>query len=262
MNLSTENDAALFFATVAEKRSPVKNSEDVVVGAIGRDLFEKFFAGYTKKQWGVEARELSPLVASRIPFRVNTDDRYFTDKYQYMPMDGYTAMFKRILDHRNIDVRLNISFRKSHDSISPAHTVYTGPIDEYYNYFLGKLPYRSLIFAHEFIEGIDHFQEVGTVNYPNDHAYTRITEFKHLTGQESEGSSIVREYPSALGEPYYPIPMDETKKIYEKYEQFSKSDASVTFVGRLAQYRYYNMDQAVAAALLASERLIERFKSI
>ena len=262
LNLTTDDEAARFFRGVAEERSPIQNSEDVVVNAIGRDLFDKFFAGYTKKQWGIDARNLSPSVAARIPFRVNTDDRYFTDKYQYMPLEGYTKLFNRILDHNRILVMLDTPYQNIVGQWLPVHTVFTGPIDEYYEYKMGKLAYRSLAFEHEHVDNLERFQDVGTVNYPNDYSYTRITEFKHLTGQVSSGSSIVREYPTALGDPYYPIPMPETKAIYERYESIAAGDKSVTFVGRLAQYRYYNMDQAVAAALVTAERVVAGLKKL
>lgn len=258
LSLSTEAEAAAYFAEVAEARRPVRTSEDVVVNAVGRDLYEKFFRGYTLKQWGRDASELASSVAARIPFRTNTDDRYFTDAHQVMPRDGYTAMFERMLDHPNIAIRLGVDFSELRESYAPRHTVFTGPIDQYFGYRYGHLPYRSLRFEHEHLPEVERFQEVGTVNYPNDFAFTRITEFKHLTGQRTAGTSIVREYPSEHGDPYYPVPMEESAALYDRYKALADRTSGVTFVGRLAQYRYYNMDQVAGAALAAAANVIEQ----
>jgi len=273
-----EGGATAFFEQVREPRNPVLSSEDVVLNSVGRDLYEKFFLNYTRKQWGLEPSQLKAGVAARIPVRTNTDDRYFTDTFQAMPLDGYARMFERMLDHPNITVDLGVDFSEacgrvdletSQAPVSPTptpggrgeawkHVVYTGPIDAYFNYCFGPLPYRSLRFEHEHLGNIERFQKVGTVNYPNDHAYTRITEFKYLTGQQHSGTSIVKEYPQTEGEPYYPIPRNENEALYKRYEQLADQEPNVTFVGRLAQYRYYNMDQVVAAALKAAENLIAK----
>jgi UDP-galactopyranose mutase len=245
-----------FFNSVIEKRDPVRTSEDVCMISVGPDLFEKFFKNYTIKQWGLNPSQLSASVAARIPTRTNTDDRYFTDTYQQMPLNGYTAMFTRMLDHPNIDIRLNTDFFEIRDSLSTDYIVYTGQIDRYYDFRFGKLPYRSINFIHEHIADIEYFQQVGTVNYPNEKDYTRITEFKHLTGQSCKGTSIVKEYPCSSGEPYYPIPRPENAELFKRYQSLAMEDSNVFFVGRLAQYRYYNMDQAVAAALSLSKKIL------
>ncbi|WP_424681509.1 UDP-galactopyranose mutase [Frateuria sp. YIM B11624] len=252
-----EPAAAAFFERAREPRDPVHSSEDVVLNSVGRDLYEKFFLNYTRKQWGLEPSQLKAGVAARIPVRTNTDDRYFTDTFQAMPLHGYTRMFEAILDHPRITVELGVDFNDVRDRIERDHTVYTGPIDAYFGYCFGRLPYRSLSFEHEHLPGVERFQETGTVNYPNDHAYTRITEFKHLTGQVHSGTSIVREYPQAEGEPYYPVPREENEALFKRYEGLAKAERDVTFVGRLAQYRYYNMDQVVGAALAAAKRLLD-----
>lgn len=259
LNLNDE-EVAQFFEKVREPRSPVKTSEDVVLNSVGRDLYEKFFLNYTKKQWGLDPSELKAGVAARIPVRTNTDDRYFTDKYQAMPLHGYTKMFENMLNHSNIEVKTGVDFSQIKNEIKAHHVVYTGPIDEYFNYCFGKLPYRSLRFHHEHHPNTTQLQSVGTINYPNDFDYTRITEFKHLTGQTHYGTSTVKEYPQSEGDPYYPIPNDENEALYKQYETLAKTETGVTFVGRLAQYRYYNMDQVVGAALTAAENLIEKFK--
>ena len=224
--------------------------------SVGEDLCDKFFRGYTRKQWGVDLSQLSAGVAARIPTRTNDDDRYFTDDFQFMPAAGYTAMFRRMLANPKIEIRLSTDYFELRQSVQCDHTVFTGPIDAYFDYRFGKLPYRSLSFEHEHIGARARYQDVGTVNYPNDHEFTRITEFKHLTGQSHEGTSIVREYPSDRGDPYYPIPRPENEALFKQYQALAQTEEAVSFVGRLAQYRYYNMDQVVGAALAAVSRLV------
>jgi len=244
-----------YLQSVRIEKSSVRTSEDVVLNSVGHDLCEKFFRGYTLKQWGIDLSQLSAGVAARVPVRTNDDDRYFSDTFQFMPAKGYTAMFDRMLDHPSITVKLGADYTAVRNEVSYGHTVYTGPIDAYFDHCYGPLPYRSLEFVHEHL-AVERTQEVGTVNYPNDHAYTRITEFKHLTGQQHSGTSIVREYPRDEGEPYYPIPRPENESLYKRYEALAATTPNVTFVGRLAQYRYYNMDQIVGAALKAAENIL------
>lgn len=244
-----EAGIAAFFARVREPRDPIKTSEDVVLSSVGRDLCDKFFRGYTRKQWGLDLSELSAQVAARIPVRTNADDRYFSDSFQKMPAMGYTKMFARMLDHPSIRIEVGTDFRAMRHRVRWNTLFYTGPIDEYFDCCYGKLPYRSLRFQHEHLPDVERFQPVGTVNYPNRNDFTRITEFKHLTGQRHSGTSIVREYPEAEGDPYYPIPRTENHELYQRYKTLADAERHVHFVGRLAQYRYYNMDQAVAAAL-------------
>ncbi len=253
-----EKGAAAWFDRAREPRDPIRTSEDVVLNSVGPDLCEKFFRGYTRKQWGLDLSDLSAGVAARIPTRTNDDDRYFTDTYQFMPSAGYTEMFRRMLEHANISLQLNTDYFAIRNTIQPNHTIYTGPIDAFFDYCYGKLPYRSLSFQHEHLPTTPQYQKVGTVNYPNDFAYTRITEFKHLTGQSHTGTSLVREYPQAEGDPYYPIPRPDNEVLFQRYEQLAKMRTDITFVGRLAQYRYYNMDQVVGAAIAAAESLLHR----
>jgi UDP-galactopyranose mutase len=250
-----EKGMAAFLQRVREPRDPIRTSEDVVLNSVGRDLCEKFFRGYTRKQWGLDLSELSAGVAARIPTRTNDDDRYFTDSHQAIPKDGYTALFERMLRHPKIEIRLNVRFDKPRITNRVRHVVYTGSIDAYFDHCLGKLPYRSLRFEHVHLPATEWFQATGQVNYPNEHLYTRVAEFKHITGQQHPGTSIVREYPEAEGEPYYPIPRQENEVLSDRYGQLAESEPAVTFVGRLAQYRYYNMDQVVAAALSAARRV-------
>lgn len=252
-----EAGVADFLARMREPRDTIRSSEDAVLNTVGRDLCEKFFRGYTRKQWGLDLSELACSVAARIPVRTNDDDRYFTDRFQAMPVDGYTAMFRRLLDHPNITLRTGTAYEDVGTRIDRRTTVFTGPIDAYYGHRFGRLPYRSLRFEHIHLPRCGEFQPVGTVNYPNDHAYTRVTEFKHLTGQPHRGTSLVREYPTAEGEPYYPVPNPANEALFKRYEALAEAETDVYFIGRLAQYRYYNMDQVVAAALALSQRLIE-----
>ncbi len=250
-----EAAAKALLESLREPRDPVRTSEDLVLNAVGRRLYEMFFYGYTTKQWGMPPEKLSAGVAARVPVRTSADDRYFTDAYQAMPRDGYTALFERMLDRPGIEVRTSTDLADVRARIAYEHLVYTGPIDGYFAYALGHLPYRSLRFEHEHLAHVERFQPVGTVNYPNEQTFTRITEFKHLTGQTAAGTSIVREYPSAAGDPYYPIPTPENETAFKAYQSLARSTPGVTFLGRLAQYRYYDMDQVAGAALAAAARL-------
>jgi len=246
-----------FFASLAEKPAAIKTSEDVVVSKVGRELYNKFFRGYTRKQWGLDPSELDASVTARVPTRTNRDDRYFTDTYQAMPLHGYTRMFERMLAHPNIKVMLNTDYREVADLLPWRHMVYTGPVDAFFDYRHGRLPYRSLEFRHETLQQAQ-FQPVGTVNYPNDFAYTRISEFKHITGQQHHATSIVYEYPRSEGDPYYPVPRPENTAMYRLYEAEAEKLQDVSFVGRLATYKYYNMDQVVAQSLTLFKRLAAR----
>jgi len=237
-----------FFKKVAEPVERVKTSEDVVVSKVGRELYEKFFRNYTRKQWGLDPSELDASVTSRVPTRTNRDDRYFTDTYQAMPLHGYTRMFENMLDHPNIKIMLNCDYREIENEIPFGEMIYTGPVDAYFDYCYGQLPYRSLEFKHE-THDTPVYQPAPVVNYPNDHLYTRVTEFKYLTGQEHAKTSIVFEYPKAQGDAYYPVPRKENAELYAKYKALADRTPKVNFVGRLATYKYYNMDQIVAQAL-------------
>ena len=254
MNLTSEQ-LEQYFASVAEPRETMRTSEDVVVSRVGRDLYEKLFRGYTRKQWGLDPSQLDSSVIARIPVRTNRDDRYFGDTYQAMPLRGYTTMFDNMLDHANITVLTGVDYRDVARSVRYRELVYTGPIDEFFDYCYGKLPYRSLRFEHEHVNRT-MFQPVAVVNYPNEHAYTRITEFKYLTGQSHPGTSIVYEYPQAEGDPYYPVPRKENQELYLRYQALAAVCPNTHFVGRLATYKYYNMDQVVAQALTLCARII------
>ena len=262
LHLKTDEEAAAYLATRAEPIEDIQTSEDVVINADGRELYELFFRGYTRKQWGLDPSELDKQVTSRIPTRTNTDDRYFSDTFQAMPLHGYTAMFERMLDNPMIERSLGTDFRDLRDKAGKLaeHIIYTGPVDEYFEYRFGRLPYRSLKFDHRTLEQEWH-QPVAVVNYPSeDVPYTRISEYKHLTGQEAPVTTITYEYPSVEGDPYYPIPRPENQALYKRYEALADATPGVTFVGRLATYRYYNMDQIVGQALATFRRIDESRK--
>ncbi len=246
-----------FFQSVAEPRDEIRTSEDVVVSRVGRELYEKFFKNYTRKQWGLDPSELDAAVTARVPVRTNRDDRYFTDRYQAMPLHGFTRMFERMLDHPNIKIMLNTDYREVRDFVPFRKMIYSGPIDEFFDMCYGKLPYRSLDFKFE-TRPTELHQPVAVINYPNDYAFTRVTEFKHLTGQEHAKSTLVYEFPTATGDPYYPVLNPEAGGIYRRYKALADEQTDVHFVGRLATYKYYNMDQVVAQSLAEFERIMGR----
>lgn len=245
-----------WFAGRAEQVGEIRTSEDVVVSVVGRELYEKFFQGYTRKQWGMDPSELDKSVTARVPTRTNRDDRYFTDEYQYMPKHGYTRMFEKMLRHPNIKVMTQTDFREVRDEIAYKRLIFTGPIDEYFDFRYGKLPYRSLQFRHETLDQ-EFFLPTGTVNYPQTEEYTRISEYKHMTGQVHPKTTVTYEYPSAVGDPYYPIPKAQNAELFKQYERLAMNTPNVWFVGRLATYRYYNMDQVTGQALATFRRIQE-----
>jgi UDP-galactopyranose mutase len=247
-------EADKYLASVAEKLATIRTSEDVVVSKVGRELYEKFFRNYTRKQWNMDPSELDAAVTARVPVRTNRDNRYFTDTYQAMPLHGYTRMFENMLDHPNVKILLNADYREIQGLIPYRHLIYTGPVDEFFDYRFGKLPYRSLRFKHETINK-PVFQAEAVINYPNEHLYTRVTEFKYLTGQEHPKTSIVYEFPQDTGDPYYPVPRPENHDIYQKYKSLAEATPDVHFIGRLATYKYYNMDQVTGQALALFKRL-------
>lgn len=255
LNLTSEQ-LQDWFAERAEQIGEIKTSEDVVVSVVGRELYEKFFRGYTRKQWGLDPSELDKSVTSRVPTRTNRDDRYFTDEFQFMPKHGYTRMFEKMVSHPNIHIMTQTEYDDVKNIVPHRRVIYCGPIDEYFNFQFGKLPYRSLRFEHVTLDKGWH-QPVGVVNYPQTHDYTRVTEYKHLTGQEHAKTALTYEYPSAEGDPYYPIPKAENQELFKKYERLALATPDVWFVGRLATYRYYNMDQIVGQALATFRRINE-----
>jgi UDP-galactopyranose mutase len=245
----TSDELEQWFASRAEQRDQICTSEDAVVSRVGRELYEKMFRGYTRKQWALDPSELDASVTSRIPIRTNRDDRYFGDRFQAMPAHGYTRMFENMLDHPNIHVVLNCDYRDIATEVGYREMIYTGPVDEFFNHRYGKLPYRSLEFKHE-THDREWFQSAPVVNYPSqDVPHTRVTEFKYLTGQQHRKTSVVYEFPKGEGDPYYPVPKPENQVLYKRYQALAENTHGVHFVGRLATYRYYNMDQVVAQAL-------------
>jgi UDP-galactopyranose mutase len=250
-----ENEVEKFLATRAIKYESPRTSEEVVLSRVGADLYEKFFRNYTRKQWGVDPSQLDAQVTARIPVRANRDDRYFTDQFQFMPRWGFTRMFENMLDHEHIDLALATDFYELRKEVNFRQLIYSGPIDQFFDFRYGKLPYRSLHFEHRTLDR-EWFQPVAVVNYPNDFEYTRVTEFKHLTGQQHQRTSIVYEYPRSEGDPYYPVPQPMNASVYSQYRKLAESLPNVRFVGRLGTYRYYNMDQVVGQALTLYKNLM------
>lgn len=226
----------------------IKTSKDVALSKVGQDIYEKIFETYTKKQWGIDPAELDTSVISRIPIRLNRDTRYFSDKYQGMPTHGYTKMCEKMAANKNIKIMLNTDFNEIMEQLNYETLIYTGPTDDYYHQKYGKLSYRSIRFAFETFD-CEEYQEAPVVNYPNDYDFTRITEFKKLSWQNHKKTTICKEFPCAEGEPYYPFPTKECKDQFSLYEAEMKNEKNVIFLGRLAEYRYYNMDAVVRRAL-------------
>ena len=257
LDLTTDAEAEAFLESRAEPVARIRTSKDVVVSKVGTDLYQRFFEGYTRKQWGMDPSELDKSVTARVPTRTNDDDRYFVDSFQAMPAEGYTRMFENMLDHPNITVETGVNFEDVRSDILYDELIFTGPIDEFFDHRFGKLPYRSLAFRHETLDR-EWFQSVGTVNYPDEATpYTRISEYKYITGQTHPKTTVTYEYPQAEGDPYYPIPRPENQALFKRYEALALNTPGVHFVGRLATYRYYNMDQVVGQALASYRRIAE-----
>jgi UDP-galactopyranose mutase len=258
LDLDCDAAAQRFLSMRAEPSAQIVTSRDVVISQVGTELYRAFFEGYTRKQWGLDPSDLDKSVTARVPTRTSTDDRYFLDTFQAMPLDGYTRMFEKMLDHPNITVMVGTDYQELRRDNLARHTIFTGPIDEYFDQRFGQLPYRSLEFRHETHDARRLFP-VGVINYPSeDVPYTRVTEYKHLTGQVHAKTSISYEFAKAEGDPYYPIPRPENQALYKQYEALARECDDVTFVGRLGTYKYYNMDQVVGQALSTYKRLCQR----
>ncbi len=253
----------------------LRDTDDTDLKWLAEFVYEKVFLHYTSKQWGLKPEELDPTVTGRVPVYISRDNRYFQDAYQGMPKKGYTAMFQRMFDHPNIKLLLNTDYREvlktdwNRNKLElfgqpfEGKLVFTGKIDELFEYEYGELPYRSLRFDFQTLHQ-ERFQSTGTVNYPNEYDFTRITEFKHLTGQTHPYTTIVREYPQAYAKdvagqdiPYYPIPQPDNQTLYEKYRDKAKPFDRLILLGRLAEYKYYDMDACVAKALKVFEQQMQ-----
>ncbi len=250
----SQEELEAYFLSIAEPVAQVRTSEDVIVAKVGRDLYEKFFRNYTRKQWALDPSELDASVTSRVPVRTNRDDRYFGDRYQCMPLHGYTPMFERMLAHPNITVELGVDYRDVMQRVRYHEMICTAPIDDFFEHRFGPLPYRSLEFKFE-TRNVERALPAAVVNWPNEQEYTRVTEFTQLTGQSHAKTTLVYEYPRSDGDPYYPVPRPENAQLYEKYRALGESVSTVHFTGRLGTYRYYNMDQVVAQSLALCTRL-------
>ena len=229
----------------------LKNTDDADLKFLADYVYNKVFLGYTMKQWGLSPEQLDESVTSRIPVYISRDDRYFQDKYQGIPLNGYTALINNIINNKLINVELNSAFNDIKNNVSYKHLIFTGPIDEYFNFKYGELPYRSLSFKLRAMN-TEYYKATAQTNYPENYDFTRITEFKHFLDRKSPVSPIAFEYPEAFNhknEPYYPIPNSESAEKYQRYEEDAKELSNITFLGRLAEYKYYNMDQIVERTL-------------
>ena len=257
INLKTKKEAENFLNLIRVKIKNPKNAEEQMLTTVGREIYEAFFKNYTKKQWGIDPRKLDPMVTARIPVRTNTDDRCVNEKFQAMPEDGYTKLFERML--AGVKVMLKTDFNKIKDKVKYDKLIYTGPIDEFFNYKFGKLNYRSLRFKFETHEK-EFYQGYVQINYPNNYKFTRIIEIKHATMQKIPRTTIVKEYPLPIGEPYYPVPNPQNRALYLKYKQEADKLKNVYFIGRLAQYQYLDMDEVVKNSLDLFEKIVETKK--
>ncbi len=270
-----------FAGWLGRLRVPVndpQNSEEIILAQVGREFYELFFENYTLKQWRRHPRDLDASVCGRIPLRTNRDDRYLAENFQALPKHGFAAMFGRMLEASpGLELHLGVDFQEARKRWPCRHLIYTGALDEYFAYRYGPLPYRSLRFEAESFSAEQlvgrravagksgYWQPVMQVNFPDmEVPYTRIVEMKHATGQTVDATTIIREYPKDWqrgGEPYYPVPAPDARVAYRRYATLAETEPNVSFVGRLATYRYYNMDQVIGMALAEAEKLILRYGS-
>lgn len=260
---ATESDFKRYLAENVVPIASPANSKEAILASVGEELYELFFKGYTSKQWGRPAEALDPSVCRRIPWRSTVDERYFLDEFQALPKHGYHTLFDRLFDASGADLRLETDYREILPYLRFRHLIYTGPIDEYFGHCYGHLPYRTVRFELE-ERSSRHtangfLQPALQINYPGSEPFTRTVELKHITGQVSAYSNLVREfseeYRAGKNDPYYPVPGQESAQLIERYRDLADRETGVTFIGRLAQYRYLNMDQIVAGALHTSEKL-------
>ncbi|GAA5128453.1 FAD-dependent oxidoreductase [Luteolibacter yonseiensis] len=277
--IGRESTTAGFEDWLEKNRIPISepaNSEEVIISQVGRELYELFFEGYTLKQWKRHPRELDASVCGRIPIRTNRDDRYLSETFQALPERGYTALFENLLEASpGVELHLGVDAGEARARWKHKHLVYTGAVDEFYDRRFGPLPYRSLRFEAESFSGPQllerekisgkpgFWQPAMQVNYPDAEVpFTRIVEIKHATGQDIAASTIIREFPKDWTpdeEPFYPVPAPESRAAYQRYAELAAAEKSVSFIGRLATYRYYNMDQVTGMAIAVAERLIARY---
>lgn len=251
INIKTEEEMNTWLNNHVKKISAPKNSEESALSRVGKELYEMMFKNYTKKQWGLWPNELDASVMNRIPVRKNFNDEYFNDKYQAMPQEGYSKIFNKMLDNKNIKITLNTDYFDIKDNIKKYDKIFfTGQIDQFFNYKYGRLQYRCLEFKFETYDK-EYFQQNSVINYPNDLDFIRIVEHKYFSGQKSNKTTISKDYTSWDGDPSYPVLTDINKILYEKYRKEAEilESKGVYFVGRLANYKYFNMDEAFKNAL-------------
>jgi UDP-galactopyranose mutase len=261
---ATEDDFKAYLARSAVPIASPANSKEAMLAAVGPELYELFYKGYTEKQWGRPAEALDASVCRRLPIHTSLDERYFRDEFQALPQFGYDAMFQAILETSKADLRLETDYREVLPKVRYRHLIYSGPLDEYFDCRFGPLPYRTARYALEEIDAHlvppgGFLQPVLQVNYPGSEPFTRTVELKHVTGQVSRSSNLVREFPAEYrpgeSDPNYPVPGAESDALAGRYRDLAEKEPGVTFIGRLAQYRYLNMDQVVGAALHTFDKM-------
>ena len=234
----------------------LKENQDKDLKFLSDYVYENMFKNYTMKQWGLKPEEIDPEVTARVPFYISFDNRYFQDKYQGIPLEGYTKLVENLLNHPNIKVKLNTDYKNVKEKYK--RVFYSGAIDEYFDYKFGQLPYRSLNFEMRTLNQ-EYYQKSVVTNYPNNYDFTRITEHKYFLNQKSNKTIISFEYPQKFelgkNERYYPISNPKTKELYDKYKQLAEKIEGLYFIGRLGTYKYYNMDKA-------AENVFELFKTL
>jgi UDP-galactopyranose mutase len=250
-NIQNSEEMDQWLSSVQVAYDTITNSEEVAKSRVGEVLYEKMFKNYTYKQWAKYPSELDKSVLERIPVRNNHDERYFSDKYQVLPEKGYTDFISSVISHENIDVCTSVDFFEVKDSLLYDQLIYTGPIDRYFESCgYEKLEYRSIDFKVDHLKNMNYFQVNSVVNYPeNDVDFTRIVEYKHFLNQVSPHTTIVTEFTTDHGDPYYPVPNERNSTLYNQYVELTKQEENVHFIGRLANYKYFNMDQAIKNAL-------------
>jgi UDP-galactopyranose mutase len=257
MKLTSPEEVQQFYDSVRVKEivNPA-NAEEMIISQVGWDLYNKFYKHYTKKQWQLDPKELKGSITARVPVRTSRDDRYFTDTYQGLPKHGYNELFRKMTTHSKISILLQVDYKEVLDSIAFDQMIYTGPIDSFFDHTFGRLPYRSLRFEHETLD-VENYQDCQQVNYPKDFDFTRVLEWKHATGQRHHKTTITREYPCSpdeINDKFYPVLTGESEQLLRKYQEEAARLKNVKFCGRLADFKYYNMDQVIARALSVFEK--------
>ena len=261
VKFKSKKQAIKFIEKKRVKLKKINNSEDYILSKLGKEIYEKFYKNYTLKQWGLHPKKLDKSIVGRLPIRFNRNPYYVNQKLRVMPKHGYTKLFQNMINNKKINVRLNTDYQKIKNKIKPNFaTIYTGPPDYFFNFKYGKLDWRSLIFKFQTYKR-KNIQGCVQINYPNEHRYTRKVEIKHVTKQKTKYSTLSFEYPRSKGDPYYPINNKKNKRIFDKYKKLIKlsEKKDIFFEGRLAQYKYLNMDEVIERALILFNKIKRKY---